>query len=42
MSFDSPWLSDALQEKNRKLRRWLVALILGLIVFSILFIIFDN
>ena len=42
MSFDSPFLSEALQERNRKLGRRLVALILGLIAFSILYIIFDN
>jgi|GEM_PF-4213904 hypothetical protein len=42
MSFDSPLLSEAQQEKNRKLGRRLAALILGLIAFSILYIIFDN
>jgi hypothetical protein len=42
MSFDSPLLSEALQVKNRKLGRWLVVLVLGLIAFSILYIIFDN
>ena len=42
MSFDSPLLSEAQQEKNRRLGWRLAALILGLIAFSILFIIFDN
>jgi hypothetical protein len=42
MSLDSPLLSEAQQEKNRKLGRWLAAIILGLFVFSILYIIFDN
>jgi hypothetical protein len=42
MSFGSPLLSEALQEKNRKLGKRLLALILGLIAFSILYIIFDN
>ncbi len=42
MAFASPFLSEALQEKNRKLGWRLLALILGLIAFSILYIIFDN
>jgi len=42
MPFSSPLLTDAMQEKNRKLGRWLLALIVGLFVFSILYIIFDN
>jgi len=42
MQFSSPLLSDALQAKNRKLGRLLLALILGLIVFSIVYIIVDN
>jgi hypothetical protein len=42
MSFDSPFASEAQQEKNRRLRRWLVALVLGLIAFSIVYIIFTN
>ena len=42
MQFSSPLVSDAMQEKNRKLGRRLLALIFGLIVFSILYIIFDN
>ena len=42
MSFASPFLSEALEAKNRKLGWRLAALILGLIAFSILFIIFDN
>ena len=42
MPFDSPSLPEPLQDKNRKLGRRLLALILGLIVFSILYIIFDN
>ena len=42
MQFSSPLLSEAVQEKNRKLGRWLLALILGLIAFSIIYIILDN
>ena len=42
MSFDSPLLTEVQQEKNRRLGRRLAALILGLIAFSILYIIFDN
>ena len=42
MAFSSPLLSDLLQAKNRKLGWRLLALILGLIVFSVLYIIFDN
>jgi len=42
MQFGSPLLTDELQEKNRKLGRWLAALIIGLFVFSIVYIILDN
>ena len=42
MALGSPLLTEALQEKNRRLGRRLLALILGLIVFSITYILFDN
>ena len=42
MQFSSPLLSDALQARNRKLGWCLLGLILGLIVFSVVYIIFDN
>jgi len=42
MSIDSPFVPEALQEKNRKLGRRLAVLILGLIAFSIAYIIYAN
>ena len=42
MQLGSPLLTGELQEKNRRLGRWLLGLVLGLFVFSIIYIILDN